>query len=62
MKRRSIVRIYQAIVNGLLIAGGTIDAPIGRHPIQRKRMAVTDSGKEAITTIASWKNIVLIAV
>ncbi len=49
MKAKSILRVYQAIVYGLLIAGGTIDAPIGRHPIQRKRMAVTESGKRAVT-------------
>lgn len=49
LKARSISRIYQAIVYGVLTGGGTIDAPIGRHPIQRKRMAVSETGKTAIT-------------
>lgn len=46
---RTILREYSAIVQGVLIAGGTIDKPIGRHPIQRKHMAVVTSGKTAIT-------------
>lgn len=42
-------REYQAIATGVITAGGTIDAPIGRHPVQRKRMAVTPRGKPAVT-------------
>lgn len=49
MKARQIEREYEAIAKGLLIAGGTIDASIGRHPTHRTRMAVVDSGREAIT-------------
>ena len=49
LQKRHIKREYQAIVNGTLTAGGTIDAPIGRHKVQRKRMAVNDSGKSAVT-------------
>ena len=49
LKARTVSRIYQAIVNGMFTGGGKIEAPIGRHPIQRKRMAVTDTGKPAIT-------------
>jgi len=49
LKKRSLVREYKAIVYGNLISGGTIQAPIGRHPIQRKKMTVTETGKEAIT-------------
>ncbi len=49
MKERKITRIYQAIVCGLLTSGGTIDEPIGRHPIQRKRMAVIETGKPSVT-------------
>lgn len=49
LKQRTITRIYQAIVYGVLTAGGMIDEPIGRHPIQRKRMAVIETGKPAIT-------------
>lgn len=49
LKKRTISREYQAIVYGHLISGGTVDAPIERHHIQRKKMAVSESGKEAIT-------------
>ncbi len=49
LKARSISRIYQAVVCGVMTSGGTVDAPIGRHPIQRKRMAVIDTGKDSIT-------------
>ncbi len=49
MKARSISRIYQAVVNGTLLSGGTVDEPIGRHPIQRKRMTVIETGKPAVT-------------
>ena len=45
----SMHREYLAIVHGRIIAGGTVDAPIGRHHVERKRMAVTDNGKEAVT-------------
>lgn len=49
LQNRSIKREYIAVVNGLFVSGGTVNAPIGRHPIHRKRMAVVNSGKEAIT-------------
>jgi len=49
MKSRRISRIYQAIVCGTLLSGGTIEAPVGRNPVQRKRMAVIETGKPAVT-------------
>lgn len=49
LKKRTILREYQAIVYGKMISGGKVDAPIGRHPLQRKRMAVIETGKPAIT-------------
>ncbi|HEY9198113.1 MAG TPA: 23S rRNA pseudouridine(1911/1915/1917) synthase RluD [Gammaproteobacteria bacterium] len=49
LQARSVKREYLAVVWGLLIAGGTVDAPIGRHNTDRKRMAVTSFGKPAIT-------------
>jgi 23S rRNA pseudouridine1911/1915/1917 synthase len=49
LQQRNIKREYEAIVVGVMAAGGTIDAPIGRHPKDRKRMAVVTSGKPAIT-------------
>lgn len=42
-------RDYVAIVNGVMIAGGTIEAPIGRHRIERTRMTVTDRGRHAVS-------------
>ena len=44
---RSVKRVYQAVVVGLLTAGGCVDQPIGRHPRQRIKMAVVADGKEA---------------
>lgn len=49
LKQRTLLREYQAIVYGHLISGGTIDAPIDRHPIHRKQMAIVETGKTAIT-------------
>ena len=46
---REIHRQYEAIVNGPIIAGGTIDAPLDRHPVDRLRRAVIDDGKPAVT-------------
>ena len=51
LKVHSITRIYHAIVHGVLKEDeGTINAPIGRHPIDRKKMSINhQNGKEAIT-------------
>lgn len=49
LQARSVLREYQAVVTGVLTAGGTVEALVGRHPVQRKRMAVTPNGKPAIT-------------
>lgn len=49
LKERSIKRQYLAVVRGVLVAGGTVEAPIGRHRRDRLRMTVTDTGKPAIT-------------
>ncbi|KXU38017.1 RNA pseudouridine synthase [Ventosimonas gracilis] len=49
LQARSISRIYQAVISGTPPAGGTVDAPIGRHPIQRQKMAVTAGGKPAVS-------------
>ncbi|EGF47257.1 pseudouridine synthase, partial [Lacticaseibacillus rhamnosus MTCC 5462] len=38
LQARSVSRIYEAIVIGVIITGGTVDAPIGRHGQQRQRM------------------------
>lgn len=49
LQERSIHREYLALVKGWMTAGGTVDQPIGRHPVDRKRNAVRRDGKEAIT-------------
>jgi 23S rRNA pseudouridine1911/1915/1917 synthase len=49
LQQRKFIRKYEAIVHGVMVAGNTIDAPIGRHPTQRVRMAVVENGKPAIT-------------
>lgn len=50
LQARSFTREYDAVVNGVLTGGGTVDAPMGRHPVDRKRMAVVRSGgKPAVT-------------
>lgn len=51
LKVHSITRVYHAIVHGVLKQDeGTINAPIGRHPIDRKKMSINHkNGKEAIT-------------
>lgn len=49
LKKRTLAREYEAIVYGGFISGGKVDAPIDRHPLQRKRMAVVDNGKIAVT-------------
>ena len=46
---REISRNYLAVCMGVLTGGGTIDEPIGRHPVDRKRMCVRPEGKPAVT-------------
>lgn len=50
IKEHSFTREYQAVVCGRINENGTVDAPIGRHHIDRKRMTVTDkNSKNAVT-------------
>lgn len=49
LQARTVVREYQAIAVGVMTAGGTVDEPIGRHHLDRKRMAVSHTGKPAVT-------------
>lgn len=49
LQSREMGRTYTAVAVGAVPINGTIDAPIGRHPRDRKRMAVLDSGKPAVT-------------
>jgi len=50
LKSHQIKRIYYAICEGVLKEdSGVINAPIGRHPVNRLKMAVVPNGKEAVT-------------
>lgn len=49
LQKRAFDREYIALVHGEIVAGSIIDKPIGRHLQHRKKMAVVESGKEAIT-------------
>lgn len=50
IKQHSFSREYQAMVCGRIDSEGTVDAPIGRHRLDRKKMAVTDkNSKNAVT-------------
>jgi len=54
LKDHSLARTYECIVLGALREDqGTIDAPIGRHPTDRKRMAVTE--KNSRSAVTHWK-------
>ncbi len=66
LQERTVTREYDAIVIGQMTGGGTVDLPIGRHPTQRKKMAVNEiNGKEAVThyrLVKRFKNHVHISV
>ncbi|MBX6352206.1 MAG: RluA family pseudouridine synthase [Thermoflavifilum sp.] len=50
LHEHSVERVYEAIAHGVMTHDvGTIDAPVGRDPRHRQRMAVTASGKRAVT-------------
>ncbi|WP_374440753.1 23S rRNA pseudouridine(1911/1915/1917) synthase RluD [Pseudomonas panipatensis] len=49
LQARTVSRVYEAIVVGVITSGGTITAPIGRHGTQRQKMAVVVGGKPAIS-------------
>ena len=52
LQKRTVKRVYEAVVHGKPEQPGKIDAPIGRHHTQRTRMAVRSNGKPAITHYA----------
>jgi 23S rRNA pseudouridine1911/1915/1917 synthase len=49
LEERAIHREYEAVCRGVMTAGGTVDAPIDRHPTDRVRMAVRGGGRDAVT-------------
>jgi 23S rRNA pseudouridine1911/1915/1917 synthase len=46
---RAIHRQYEAVVVGAMVSGGTVDAPLDRHPVDRIKRAVVEDGKPAVT-------------
>ena len=49
LAKKSVYRVYDLVVYGNMIAGGTIDEPIKRHPFERVKMTVLPGGKDAVT-------------
>ncbi|MCL7713323.1 23S rRNA pseudouridine(1911/1915/1917) synthase RluD [Stenotrophomonas mori] len=49
LSAREVHRQYLAVVSGALVSGGTVDAPIDRHPRDRLRMGVREDGRDAVT-------------
>ncbi len=49
LQQRTVKRDYLALVLGDVTQAGSVDAPIGRHPVHRTKMAVTTKGKPACT-------------
>lgn len=49
LQARTVKRQYCVLVHGLVAISGMVEAPIGRHPVERTRMAVTQGGKPART-------------
>jgi 23S rRNA pseudouridine1911/1915/1917 synthase len=52
LQARTVKRHYLALVHGALAKDGTVDAPVGRHPVHRTKMAVLERGREARTHYA----------
>ena len=49
IQQKQVRREYLAVISSQIVAGGTIDAPIGRHSRDRVKMAVSNRGKTAVT-------------
>lgn len=49
LSARTVHRQYEALVYGTMVAGGRIDQPIGRHPVDRLRQAIREDGRDAVT-------------
>lgn len=49
LQDRTVHREYEAVVRGVMTGGGVVDAPIGRHPQNRLKMAVVRGGRPSVT-------------
>ena len=59
IKEHSFTREYEAVVNGSIKEDGTVNAPIGRHKTDRKKMCVTtENSREAVTHYFVLENFV----
>ncbi len=57
IKEHKVSRVYHAIAIGKITENKTIDLPIGRHPVDRKKMAVTEkNSKNAVTHVEILEN------
>lgn len=56
LQARSVTRDYVAVVHGLMARDGVVEAPIGRHPVHRTRMAIVARGKPAKTYFFPMEN------
>ena len=57
LAEHTVSRHYLALVQGQVISGGTVDLPLGRHPRDRKRIALITTGKPAIRLRSSWMSV-----
>jgi 23S rRNA pseudouridine1911/1915/1917 synthase len=49
LAEHAVERVYEAVAIGVMTGGGTVDAPIDRHPVDRLRMTVRGDGRSAVT-------------
>src|SRR5688500_8799404 len=49
IEAREVEREYEAVCMGVMTGGGVVEAAIGRHPVDRVRMAIREDGREAVT-------------
>ena len=49
LAKKTVYRVYDLICYGTMIAGGKIDEPIKRHPVDRVKMAILPGGRDAVT-------------
>ena len=56
LKEKKAQRRYIALVHGIVTEGASVDKPIGRHPKDRKKMAVVSGGREAVTHFSVLEN------
>ena len=49
LQARTVKREYLAVAQGIIAHDGTVEAPLGRHPTQRTKMAIVATGKPAVT-------------